>query len=78
MREFEEDDALTVAQLELGWSQVQMELVLVEVRIKCDVKGKKSVFQLWQLKKIEKPVHARHSLCCKEINYATNGSHAIL
>ncbi len=56
-----------------GWSQVQMELVLVEVVMWRE----RNMSQLWQFKKIiiKKPGLARHSLCCKEVNYATKGSH---
>ncbi len=50
MRELEEEDALTVAQLKAGvrckwsWSWLKLES-------KCDVKGKEYVFQLSQFKK---------------------------
>ncbi len=78
MREFEEEDVLTVAQLEVGvrckwsWSWLKLES-------RCDVKGKGMCVSIVTVKKIiiEKPGHARGSLCCKEINYATKGSHAI-
>ncbi len=49
MRELDDEDALTVAQLEVGvsckwsWSWLKLEL-------KCDMKEKEYVFQLWQLK----------------------------
>ncbi len=66
-----------MAQLEAGvrcrWRQSWLELVS-----KCDVKGKEfvSIVTVKKIIIIEKPGHARCSLYCKEINYATKGSHA--
>ena len=78
MRDFEEEDAITVAQLEAGvrckwsWSWLKLDS-------KSNVKEVEYVFPLSKFfKKIDKPGHARCSLCCKEINYSTKGSHALL
>ncbi len=54
-----------------------MQLVLVEVRTRCEGKGI-CVSIVTVEKEIEKLGHARRGLCCKEINYATNASHALL
>ena len=78
MRNFEEDDAITVSPVESGvkckwsWSWLRLDS-------KSNVKREEHVFPLSQFfQKIEKPGHARCCLCCKEINYSNKGSHALL
>ena len=77
MRELLEEDALRVTQLEAGvrcnWSWAWLKL-----ETKMDFKGKSCVFPLSHFKKLDKPSHARCTLCSKEINYSTKGSHVLL
>ena len=78
MRELLEEDALRVARLETGirceWSWAWLKL-----ETKMDFKGKSGVFPLSHFfKKLDKPGHARCTLCSKEVNDSTKGSHALL